>query len=138
MLKDNWESSLTTSKKKSTCGLLWTKNLTGCLSITTWTGKTLLKTLENKKDPIYFMYTHYWSYCTLFLKPFIIFHHNGKTVQKQLFCINYYYFWSRCVYLQDKVWWCSRPHCRSKDTIMVRVNQSLIQIQDQDLSLHCI
>ena len=27
---------LTTSKKKSTCGLLWTKNLTGCLSIVTY------------------------------------------------------------------------------------------------------
>lgn len=26
---------LTMSKKKSTCGLLWTKNLTGCLSIVT-------------------------------------------------------------------------------------------------------
>lgn len=26
---------LTISKKKSTCGLLWTKNLTGCLSIVT-------------------------------------------------------------------------------------------------------
>ena len=29
--------TLTTSKKKSTCGLLCTKNLTGCLSMTTCT-----------------------------------------------------------------------------------------------------
>lgn len=34
-----WLQTLTTSKKKSTCGLLCTKNLTGCLSMTTWMKK---------------------------------------------------------------------------------------------------
>lgn len=34
------ESLLTTSRKKSTCGLLWTKKRTGCLSIVTFTTKS--------------------------------------------------------------------------------------------------
>lgn len=40
MVKDNFQFSLTMSKKKSTWGRLWTKNLTGCLSMVTLSTKS--------------------------------------------------------------------------------------------------
>lgn len=44
----------------------------------------------------------------------------------------------KCSYFEDEVWWRARSHCGSEDPIMVRVDQCLIQVQNQNLPLYCI
>ena len=43
-----------------------------------------------------------------------------------------------CSYFEDKVWWRARSHCGPEDPIMVRVDQRLVQIQNQNFPLYCI
>lgn len=44
----------------------------------------------------------------------------------------------KCSYFEDEVWWRARSHCGSEDPIMVRVDQCLVQVQNQNLPLYCI
>lgn len=43
-----------------------------------------------------------------------------------------------CSYFEDEVWRRARSHCGSEDPVVVRVDQRLIQIQNQNLPLYCI
>lgn len=47
---------------------------------------------------------------------------------------------SRCglLYFEDEVWRRSWSHCGSENPVVVRVNKRLVQVQNQDLPLHCI
>lgn len=44
----------------------------------------------------------------------------------------------KCSYFEDEVWWRARSHCGSEDPIVVRVDQCLVQVQNQNLPLYCI
>ncbi|TNN67913.1 hypothetical protein EYF80_021882 [Liparis tanakae] len=41
-------------------------------------------------------------------------------------------------YFEDEVWRRARPHCGSEDAVVVRVDQRLVQVQNQNLPLYCI
>ena len=45
---------------------------------------------------------------------------------------------AECSYFEDEVWRRARSHCRSEDPVMVRVDQRLVQVQNQNLPLYCI
>lgn len=45
---------------------------------------------------------------------------------------------SECSYFEDEVWRRARSHCGSEDPVMVRVDQRLVQVQNQNLPLYCI
>lgn len=45
---------------------------------------------------------------------------------------------AECSYFEDEVWRRARSHCGSEDPVMVRVDQRLVQVQNQNLPLYCI